>query len=252
MTQSCANMYGHGRSPQSSPIHFDMLAVQALLLAKGCLASGARLGPELFTCDSESCCYAFCAGQPRASVRAAPGAVRPFAQRVFVVSIGARLRTVTAPHHCCNVLCRVGTCRTEFPLQAVYFGSAPLRGLTKSSPPMPPRPALGIASCARPQRERISPAMYWAGRAATVRTGQHALMDPHRTLFVAPTQVLLGPSLRRALSTLRAASRSPAGQRRLRVLQCHGQGNLASRSMPICSGRHLRQLTAPASGTQAP
>ena len=130
-------------------------------------------------------------------------------------------------------------------LQAVYFGSAPLRGLTKSSPPMPPRPALGIAWCARPRRERISPAMYWAGRAATVRTGQHALMDPHRTLFVAPTQVLLGPSLRRALSTLRAASRSPAGQRRLRVLQCHGQGNLASRSMPICSGQHFRQLAAP-------
>jgi hypothetical protein len=129
-------------------------------------------------------------------------------------------------------------------LQAVYFGSAPLRGLTKSSPPMPPRPALGIAWCARPRRERISPAMYWAGRAATVRTGQHTLMDLRRTLFVAPTHAGLARANRcgaRFRLYERRRGRRPVCEG-CEYWQCHGQGNLASRSMPICSGRHFRQL----------
>ena len=58
---------GQGQSPQVFN-HLDMRIVQAMLLAKGCLDSGERPGPELFTCDSEGCCYAFCAGcvHPRA------------------------------------------------------------------------------------------------------------------------------------------------------------------------------------------
>ena len=125
-------------------------------------------------------------------------------------------------------------------VQAVYFGSAPLRGLTKSSPPMPPRPALGIAWCARPRRERIGPAMYWAGRAATVRTGQQWTRAGRSCRADAGLARANRCGARFRLYE-RRRSRRPVCEG-CEYWQCHGQGNLASRSMPICSGRHFRQL----------